>query len=183
MIAVVHRSLPASPLRRYVAGRADPRRIDYVNDFNDEKIDVDFLRTCVLVTKGRIAPLRACKIAENSVLIEVAMPEPEIPITDDTPLRLKDAARIAFPEGSGITAATLRAQAKRGNLRIEVICNKHFTTLAAIAEMRMKCVRREPGSISDSRPGRSAVNGLSAQDALNRTLEKLKNGSLKKPYR
>lgn len=59
-------------------------------------------------------------------------------ITPDTPLRLKQAAEIAFPGGS-MTASGLRREAKRGRLAIETIAGKHFTTLRAIEEMRDKC--------------------------------------------
>jgi len=59
-------------------------------------------------------------------------------ITPTTPLRLDLAARLAFPDGS-IKASALRTEAKRGNLHIETIANKQFTTLKAIEEMRAKC--------------------------------------------
>ena len=56
----------------------------------------------------------------------------------NTPLRLKDAAAIAFPNG-GITAASLRREAAKGRLVIERIAGKDFVTLAAIDEMRARC--------------------------------------------
>ena len=54
-------------------------------------------------------------------------------IGPDTPLRLREAAQIAFPNG-GMTESGLRREAKRGNLTIERIAGKDFTTLAAIRE-------------------------------------------------
>jgi hypothetical protein len=65
------------------------------------------------------------------------VPSPET-ITPTTPLRLDIAAQIAFPDGS-VTARALRTEAVRGNLDIETIANKQFTTLQAIEDMRKKC--------------------------------------------
>jgi hypothetical protein len=59
-------------------------------------------------------------------------------ISDDAPLRLADAARLAFPAG-GMTAASLRREAAKGRLAIERIVGKDFTTLAAIERMRVLC--------------------------------------------
>lgn len=58
--------------------------------------------------------------------------------TDETPLRLKDAAEIAFP-GGGMTPSGLRREALRGTLVIERVAGKDYVTLKAIAEMRGKC--------------------------------------------
>ena len=63
---------------------------------------------------------------------------PEDKITPDTPLRLEDAMRVAFPAG-GMTVSGLRREAARGRLLIEIIAGKHFTTLRAIEEMRNQC--------------------------------------------
>ena len=59
-------------------------------------------------------------------------------IDDDTPLRLAEAAKIAFPYG-GMTAAGLRREAKRGRLVIERVAGKDFTTLGHIERMRELC--------------------------------------------
>ncbi|WP_245447491.1 excisionase [Methylobacterium sp. 17Sr1-1] len=67
-------------------------------------------------------------------------------ISDDAPLRLADAARLAFPAG-GMTAASLRREAAKGRLTIERIAGKDFTTLAAIERMRELC-RLPPKEIS-----------------------------------
>lgn len=70
-------------------------------------------------------------------------PDPST-IDQNAPLRLSDAAKIAFPFG-GMTASGLRREAGRGNLQIERVAGKDFTTLAAIAAMREKCrVKPEP---------------------------------------
>jgi hypothetical protein len=85
-------------------------------------------------------------------------------ITPDTPLRLERAAKLAFPDG-GVTASTLRREHARGNLNIETVGNKQFTTLRAIEEMRMKkrCQGKQKESASTSpRPAGVAPNCTSA---------------------
>jgi hypothetical protein len=75
-------------------------------------------------------------------------------IGPDTPLRLEDADRRAFPVG-GITVSGLRKEAARGRLEIEVIAGKQFTTLRAIERMRGLCrVKKEQGSGSNLQPTR-----------------------------
>ena len=68
-------------------------------------------------------------------------------ITPDTPLRLADAVKIAFPMG-GMTVAGLRRERDRSRLIVEKIAGKEFTTLAHIERMRELCrdEAREPGS-------------------------------------
>src|SRR6516225_1708778 len=68
-------------------------------------------------------------------------------ITADTPLRLADAVKIAFPMG-GMTVAGLRRERDRNRLVIEKIAGKEFTTLAHIERMRQLCrdEAREPDS-------------------------------------
>src|SRR5271169_4715341 len=56
----------------------------------------------------------------------------------DTPLRLKIAAELAYPDGS-MTASGLRREAERGRLEIERTAGKDYTTLAAIKRMRDLC--------------------------------------------
>jgi hypothetical protein len=71
------------------------------------------------------------------------------PVNPDAPLRLSDAAKLAFPMG-GMTASGLRREAARGRLDIERIAGKDFTTLRAIEEMRQRCrvTPKAPVSIS-----------------------------------
>ena len=78
--------------------------------------------------------------------------QPEI--TPNTPLRLADAVKIAFPMG-GMTVAGLRRERDRNRLVIEKIAGKEFTTLAHIERMRELCrdEARAQGS-SLSRPPR-----------------------------
>lgn len=67
---------------------------------------------------------------------------------DNMPLRLRDAARLAFPMG-GVTERTLRREHKRGRLTIYEIGGKHFTTLRDIAEMTRACsVTADPATIA-----------------------------------
>lgn len=68
-------------------------------------------------------------------------------IDRNAPLRLKVAAELAFP-GHAMSPSGLRREARRGNLVIEKIAGKEFTTLAEIEAMRFRCRTkvREPGS-------------------------------------
>jgi hypothetical protein len=59
-------------------------------------------------------------------------------VTQNTPLRLEVAVRLAFPDGS-MKLAGLRREIARGRLAYEVIANKHYTTLADIEDMRKLC--------------------------------------------
>jgi hypothetical protein len=109
--------------------------------------------------------------------------QPEI--TPDTPLRLADAAKIAFPMG-GMTVAGLRRERNRNRLVVEKIAGKEFTTLAHIERMRELC--RDEGRERDSslklpaetraerspteQPGSSeTMAGMSAQAALQMKLQ------------
>src|SRR5215470_7637558 len=89
----------------------------------------------------------------------------------DTPLRLEDAVRRAFPAGA-ITVSGLRKEAGRGRLEIEVIAGKQFTTLRAIGRWRALSSRlgRRPNR-RDWRPTTNAfgVNGWRRQARRNST--------------
>jgi len=94
-------------------------------------------------------------------------------ITDDTPLRLETAVKIAFPEG-GMTVSGLRRERDRGNLAVEMIAGKEFTTLADIKEMRRKCRehQREPGSTrSQNAATRKPARSLSKPSGSSETDE------------
>src|SRR5262245_32039142 len=71
----------------------------------------------------------------------------------DTPLRLDVAVKLAFPVG-GMDVAGFRKERDRGNLVVEKIANKEFTTLRHIEAMREKCrvKPREPGFGSNPIP-------------------------------
>jgi len=110
-------------------------------------------------------------------------------IGPDTPLRLDVAARLAFPPlpngKPSMTASGLRKEAARGRLAVERIAGKDFTTLAAIANMRMLCrlAQVPQGSISASgeterTPGSSSIpDARSAQAHLRTIAERLKKPS------
>lgn len=66
------------------------------------------------------------------------MDEKTAKISRDAPLRLDVALKLAFPAG-GLTVKGLRREIERGRLEVELIANKHFTTLAAIERMRELC--------------------------------------------
>ena len=75
----------------------------------------------------------------------------------DTPLRLEQAVKLAFPFG-GMTVSGLRREAARGRLMIEMIAGKQFTTLRNIGHMRELCLveQRVPvstsASVGDAKP-------------------------------
>ena len=103
-------------------------------------------------------------------------------VTDDMPLRLDLAARLAFPDGS-IGLSGLRREAARGNLEVFRIAGKHMTTLRAIREMLERCrVKPSQPAYGSSQPattvelsGSSLIEeSRSAQAALNLRLEQLK---------
>jgi hypothetical protein len=71
-------------------------------------------------------------------------------VSQDAPLRLAVAARLAFPDGS-IGASRLRKEAATGRLTIERIAGKDFVTLAEIERMRTEC--RIQRKVSDSGSG------------------------------
>jgi hypothetical protein len=75
--------------------------------------------------------------------------QPEI--SRNTPLRLADAVKIAFPMG-GMTVAGLRRERDRCRLIIERIAGKEFTTLAHIERMRELCREEVRGRDSSSKP-------------------------------
>jgi hypothetical protein len=60
-------------------------------------------------------------------------------INDDTPLRLREAARIAFPDGS-ISQNSLRREIYKGRLVPMLIAGKMYVTLRSIREMADRCL-------------------------------------------
>jgi hypothetical protein len=113
-------------------------------------------------------------------------------IGPDTPLRLREAAAIAFPvDAAGkptMTAAGLRREAQRGRLVIERIAGKDFVTLAAIEQMRKLCrvqakapdcgsslkSATKSGSSFGARPGSYEMDrAKSARAALEKTAREL----------
>ena len=75
-------------------------------------------------------------------------------ITDDTPLRLETAARVAFPDGA-VSANVLRSAASRGDLEHERLSGRVVVTLRWIREWRVR--NRRPAQ-SRVEPGRPAIN-------------------------
>ena len=115
--------------------------------------------------------------------------QPEI--TPDTPLRLADAVKIAFPMG-GMTVSGLRKEIRRNRLTVEVMAGKQFTTLAAIEEMRRLCrvqardldsgsgqpAAKTVGSLPPPSGSSKTAASISPRDALRNRLE---NGRRPKP--
>ena len=94
------------------------------------------------------------------------VPSPDT-VTPTTPLRLDIAAQIAFPDGS-IGVSGLRREIERGNLRVEQIAGKTFTTLANIEDMRKKCAIPTKGreSSSENHGGRENPTDGSSSTAM-----------------
>jgi hypothetical protein len=94
-------------------------------------------------------------------------------IGPDTPLRLDNAALLAFPDGS-MGASGLRREAKRKNLVIERIANKDYTTLGNIEDMRKQCRAKREGHTSTSekigqtaeQPRGSSATGLTDAERI-----------------
>ena len=95
----------------------------------------------------------------------------------DTPLRLKDAARIGFP-GGGMTVTGLRGEAKRGRLLIWRIAGKDYTSLSEIRKMLEQC-RVEPNRPVDMQElrRRSADEDKIALESAMEAIRRLKEGS------
>jgi len=140
------------------------------------KLDASF------ILKWAVAMIAGCPRVSVSLPVSKASmtdrTQPEI--TRDTPLRLADAVKIAFPMG-GMTVAGLRRERDRSRLIVEKIAGKEFTTLAHIERMRELCrdEARELGSSlkppavtrversPTKQPGSSETTaGMSAQAAL-----------------
>jgi hypothetical protein len=79
-------------------------------------------------------------------------------IDEDAPVRLEDIIPIAFPAG-GMKLSGLRKEVARGNLAVERIAGKHFTTLADIKRMRELCRNRakDPASSNENEKVRQAA--------------------------
>jgi hypothetical protein len=93
-------------------------------------------------------------------------------LSQDAPLRLDVAVKVAFPAG-GMTIKGLRKEIARGRLQVELIAGKHFTTLAAISRMRELCrvgPKNIPAKRPEPRPGETDT-GLIAQARLRAVLE------------
>jgi nucleoid-associated protein YgaU len=112
-----------------------------------------------------------------------ASPTDPAAIDRNAPLRLADAAAIAYPFG-GITASGLRREAARGRLTIERTAGKDYVTLAAIDEMRARCriEAKAPEAVAAERrdlrfvpPDRPDQNDIQrAQAAARAVIERLK---------
>lgn len=105
-------------------------------------------------------------------------------VPPDAPVRLADALPLAFPLG-GMTVSGLRLEAGRGRLTIMRIANKDFTTLAAIEEMKQKCLvpanQRGFGSGLAARTGKpsgsSSTESNTALAAANMIVQRLSKRS------
>ncbi len=96
-------------------------------------------------------------------------------IADDTPLRLADAVKIAFPAG-GMTISGLRRERDAGRLVVRRIAGKDFTTLADIRNMMEACRVVVPPKVaySNSRDTGSAVRSSIALASALATIQEMK---------
>jgi hypothetical protein len=78
---------------------------------------------------------------------------------DDSPITLAEAAAGFF--GGRVTAASLRAESRRGRLRVFRVGNKDFTTVADLQQMMEQC-RVVP-------PARASISILSASNGPSET--------------
>ena len=111
---------------------------------------------------------------------------------EDQPVRLKDAATKFFPDGS-MTVSGLRRERDRGNLIVERIANKEYTTRRYVNDMRVKCraTPKEPVSglnpRSETRMGGSpgAPHGSLGTERTKSALDALRQTArgLNKPLR
>jgi hypothetical protein len=82
-----------------------------------------------------------------------------------TPLRLKVAARLAYPDGS-MTATSLRRLIVDHKLAHEKIAGKYFVTLSAIEEMRASChVPAKALDLLSKNPATDSPHGSSETDS------------------
>lgn len=99
---------------------------------------------------------------------------------DAIPMTLSEACAVFFR--GKITPATLRAEAKRGRLKLMRVGRAHFVTPAAMREMMTKCL--DPQKVPDStgtppkEPGSSGTDrSLDALAAAKAIANELKKGS------
>ncbi|WP_420335563.1 hypothetical protein [Roseibium sp.] len=99
---------------------------------------------------------------------------------DETPITPREACEVLFL--GHIKPPTLVAEAERGNLQLERIGRRYFTTPGAIKEMRRRC-RVKENALKVTRSSVSDPFGDDrakfAKAALKKTLEELKKRSKK----
>src|SRR5690349_8351001 len=105
-------------------------------------------------------------------------------IGPDDPVPLPKAVDLFWPAG-GMTLSALRTEVRRGNLAVERVGGRYFTTQKAIREMRERCrvKPRVQGSTSASREANSSAGSSSTEeprsqrDATKATASRLKRRS------
>lgn len=101
-------------------------------------------------------------------------------LADEDLITLKDASLLVF--GGRISAATLKDQWHRGNLKLAKIGRSYFASVAEFKGLKTKCLAEPPvrasGSISSEEPGPSSTDeAAAARDSLLLKLEGLKSSS------
>lgn len=82
----------------------------------------------------------------------------------NTPFRIADAVKQAFPHG-GMTMSGLRREAARGRLVLERIAGKDFVTLAAIGAMRELCRVKPEWPVASKQKGTAEPGTMSTAAA------------------
>ncbi len=95
--------------------------------------------------------------------------------TPDSPMRLDEAARIAFPLGN-MTKSGVRREIERGNLDASRIAGRYFVTLLAIREMMDRCrvQKHHPDCGSDRQQPTVQQSGSSRTAAIAKAQAALK---------
>ncbi|QOZ69198.1 hypothetical protein [Bradyrhizobium arachidis] len=92
--------------------------------------------------------------------------------TDETLRPLDELARIAFPEGSGVTADTLKRLARAGKLVVYRPGKQHLSTLVNVWEMvRATRVGPKPPTTKKRSPSAPNALGLTELELSNLALE------------
>jgi len=95
--------------------------------------------------------------------------------TDETLRSLDDLARIAFPEGSGVTAKTLKARARQGKLVVYRPGKSYLSTLANVRAL-IEATRAKPTSKPIETPAVPNALGLTQMELSRMALDRLLQG-------
>jgi hypothetical protein len=99
--------------------------------------------------------------------------------TDETLRPLDELARIAFPEGSGVTAKTLQRRARQGKLIVYRPGKAYLSTLANVRVM-LDATRLVTPTAPPETPAVPNALGLTAMELSNLALDQALNGALEK---
>src|SRR5581483_5747797 len=108
-------------------------------------------RQGVAAKRSLTTPVASCTDATSSARrANFQEIDPSV-IGPDTPVRLKVAARLFYPDGS-MTVSGLRVMINRGLLESELTANKVYVTKSGIERMRERCRENRRAHVSGSSP-------------------------------